>query len=204
MKSKKEIRKTILEKRNALTKAEHREKSQRITELIVSSKQFQNSDIYLLFASYKSEVDTTGIIQYALSMGKPIYLPKVMGSEMEYYQIQSMEDLKEGYRGIQEPQVNPSLQFIPPKDKKIFVLMPGAVFDKGGGRIGYGGGFYDKFLKRLETEIPQENLCKMAVAFECQMIDEGVIIREKHDIAPDDIVTENTVYCIKNDLNPIT
>lgn len=196
MDTKKRIRKEILAKRDALTITEQKQKSKFISECITHMKEFQDSDIYLLFASHKSEVDTDEIFHTALLTGKPVYFPKVMGEEMEFYQINSVEDLKAGYRGIREPKADWSKRFVSRQDKKVFVLMPGTAFDTDGGRIGYGGGFYDKFLMRLEKKMKSENLCKTAVSFACQIVESGRIVRKEYDIAPDYLVTEENVYKI--------
>lgn len=71
--------------------------------------------------------------------------------------------------------------------------MPGAVFDEAGNRIGYGGGYYDKYLHWLENMLPFENICKVAVAFECQLVDLGMIENEPHDVQVNYIVTESKV-----------
>ncbi len=194
MSTKQELRKSILEKRDLLAKKEHRQKSHLIIEKVLKTKEFQDADEVLLFASYKSEVQTIELIQNALKLGKSVYLPKVIDDEMEFYRISSMEDLKEGYKGIREPEAIPATKYVPRQNKKVFVLMPGAVFDIAGGRIGYGGGFYDRFLAKLEGKITKKNLCKVAVAFECQIVETGRIIREEHDIVPDYIVTEGGSY----------
>jgi 5-formyltetrahydrofolate cyclo-ligase len=148
-----------------------------------------------MFSSFRSEVDTTELLRQALCTQKPVYLPKVLGKEMKFYQIESLEELEIGYQGILEPKEDKHKEFIPSENQKIFVLMPGAVFDREGGRIGYGSGFYDKFLASLEKEVLPENLCKLAVAYECQLVENGMIHREIHDISPDYIVTEKT--CIQ-------
>ena len=118
---------------------------------------------------------------------------------MKFYQIFSILELEEGYCGIKEPKVESSRMFQPKKDERIFILLPGVVFDKEGGRIGYGKGFYDRFLQKLERMISKENFYKVAVAFCCQIVDNGRIIREKHDILPDYVITEEVMLCISND-----
>jgi len=123
-------------------------------------------------------------------------VPKVMGDDMAFYRIQSESELLEGYRGIREPAANPETLFEVNQGEKIFVLLPGAVFDKEGGRIGYGKGFYDRFLHNLEKEIDIDDLCKMAVAFECQIVEEGRIEKQIHDISPDYLVTEKSLYIV--------
>ena len=150
----------------------------------------------MLFYSFRNEVETTNIINKALSTGKPVYLPKVQGKEMEFYRIASVDELYEGYQGILEPKADTSTKFIPDVNRKLFVLIPGVVFDKNGGRIGYGAGYYDKFLNTMEKQVQKENLCKMAIAFSCQIVEEGYIKREAHDISPTHLVTEKACYLL--------
>lgn len=191
---KKQLRKSILQLRDALTYKERREKSREITKRVTVQKEFQSADKFLLFASYKSEVDTAELLQYALATGKAVYMPKVLGDEMEFYQISSEEDLKEGYCGIREPEAELSKRFVPKQNERILIIVPGAVFDINGNRIGYGGGYYDRFLKYMdkcaEHMSQSVNIYKMAVAFECQMVETGVIPTEMHDVRVDSIVTE--------------
>lgn len=196
MQVKKEIRKEALTKRDALTVEERMEKSHEIMDKVVSHREFGNADKVLLFASYLTEVDTSGIMEYAFMLGKKVYFPKINGDDMEFYKVNSESDLVEGYRGIREPEANQDELFEPLKGEKIFVLMPGAAFDKSGGRIGYGKGFYDKFLHKTEAEIEIDDLCKMAVAFECQLVEEGQIEKQIHDISPDYLVTEKNLYIV--------
>lgn len=193
MESKKEIRKQILQKRDALSLQERQQKSQIIAQSVISTVAFQKSNKLLLFASYKSEVDVSLIMQYAFEMQKQVYLPKVIGLEMEFYKVSSVSELRDGYCGIKEPEANISQKFVPKQEEIVFVLLPGAVFDKEGGRIGYGKGFYDRFLQNLEKVVPKSNLCKIAVAFTCQIVDNGRIMKEEHDILPDYIVTEESI-----------
>ena len=188
---KQQLRKQVLQLRNSLTSIERQEKSQTITNCVSAFREFQEADQYLLFFSFRSEVDTTELLRQALSTHKPVYLPKVLGKEMKFYQIENLEELEMGYQGILEPKEDKQREFIPSQKQKIFVLIPGVVFDREGGRIGYGGGFYDKYLSRLEGEIIPENLCKLAVAYECQLVENGLIHREAYDISPNYIVIED-------------
>lgn len=192
--NKKELRNEVLQLRDRLTIEERRIKSHRIAEQVVTCKEFVEADKILLYASYKSEVDTFEVFETALSLSKDVYYPKVLGKEMEFYQINEIEYLVEGYRGIYEPQVSEKGQFSPKRKEKVCVIMPGAVFDVKGNRIGYGGGFYDKYLQKLEMKIAKENISKIAVAFECQIVKEGLIASEEHDVKPDYVITEQQIY----------
>lgn len=193
MVSKKELRKQILKIRDVLSLEEREQKSARITTQIFECKEYQNANKLLLFASYKSEVDTTGIFLKALEHSKDIYYPKVFEEQMGFYQVQKQEDLEDGYRGIYEPKENEDKCFLPKAEDKVLVLMPGAVFDDVGNRVGYGGGYYDKYLQQLESIMPKENVTKIAVAFECQIVEKGLIENECHDVRLDYVVTEERV-----------
>ena len=217
-KIKTELRKEILKRRDDLTSEQRHNKSNKIVQSLVVQKAFLEADIILLFASYKSEVETGHIFHAAREAGKQVYYPKVLGKEMEFYLVEQEDDLLEGYRGILEPEENVEKQFRYEKvlecsescksEKsddsktviKICVIMPGAVFDKEGNRIGYGGGYYDKYLERLEEEkfISKVHVTKIAVAFECQIVENGKIVQEFHDIKPNCIITENDIFYIEN------
>lgn len=223
MNRKKELRKTILQIRDSLTAEQRHQKSKEITKSVIAHQAFCTADKILLFASYKSEVDTTELIRYALNSGKQVYLPKIEYNEsegrdeMEFYQIFPETELQEGYKGIREPKANPRAQFRtkqipskessskespskelsskePPSKQEAYILMilPGAVFDRKGNRIGYGGGFYDRFLARIE-----QTVYKLAIAFECQVIESDSIPLEPHDVQVDTIITEKAVHVEK-------
>lgn len=208
--TKKELRKQILQLRNSLTDETRIEKSQIITNYIIHHPKFQSADCILMFASYKSEVDTTAIMEYALVLGKTVYFPRIENTgqvgnnEMEFYRIFSPEDLYEGYKGIREPKPREELRFTLAAGEKILILMPGAVFDMEGNRIGYGGGFYDRFLawiedfkNGIEDASYTTPVCTMALAFECQLVENGVIKAEEHDRKVDYIITEKREVAVK-------
>lgn len=192
LKSKKELRNEILRLRDALSEEERNEKSHHIAEKVIAQKEFTEADKVLLFASFKSEVGTQEIFEAARTAGKSVYYPKILGKEMEFFLVEKAEDLSEEYWGIREPEAILERKFFANPEEKICVIMPGAVFDVEGNRIGYGGGYYDKFLQKLEIEFStqQREVYKIAVAFECQMTELGNIISETYDIKPNCIITE--------------
>ena len=122
MKTKKELRKEILQIRDSLHSDEQKIKSHKITNQVCLMKEFQDADKVLLFASYKSEVNTEEIFHTAQAQGKEMYFPKVIGKEMEFFQVQEEEDLLEGYRGIREPKEDENRKFKPQTGDKIFIL----------------------------------------------------------------------------------
>lgn len=206
MANKKELRKQISHIRNSLTPEQRHAKSYEIARRVIEHERYKDAETIFLFCSYKSEVDTSEILRHALDNGKQVYLPKVeyderSGSdEMEFYQILSEEDVCEGYKGIYEPIGNHTRKMIPEViHGKMLMILPGLVFDKRGNRIGYGGGFYDRYLRRLEFALEIKNaptICKMAVAFACQIVEDEQIQAEAHDVKVSYIVTESDVFVV--------
>lgn len=184
------LRKNVLKTRDELLREDQLFLSYEIMEKTVGHYEFMQAEEVLLYASYKSEVITDGIMEYAFMLGKKVYCPKVITngvqSEMEFFQILSKEDLKEGYKGIKEPETIQDRKFIPFL-KKAILIMPGAVFDKSGHRIGYGKGFYDRFLHGKEDSFQ----CKIALAYDFQVQEE--IPYESHDVCADIIITEKDI-----------
>lgn len=184
------LRKRILKKREAMSKEEQLTFSYEIMEKTVAYYEFLQAEEILAYVNYQSEVITKGIIEYAFLLGKQVYCPKVLDKgktgEMEFFRISSLNDLKEGYKGILEPEEIPDAKW-KPAGKKALLLMPGAVFDRQGHRIGYGKGFYDRFLKHWNDSIE----AKIALAYYMQVKEE--IPFEQHDRCVDGIITEKEV-----------
>lgn len=190
METKARIRKAALQTRDELTQEERMQKSDRILRSVIAHPWYGEAEVLLVYVSYKSEVDTTALIQSALQEGKAVYCPKVHGSEMDFYRIASMQDLVDGYKGIREPLGEPEKLFTDGnifKDKADYLmLMPGSAFDEQRNRIGYGGGYYDKYLEKH----PQ--LHTMAVCFQCQI--QKSIPADAYDWKPDVVVTECNLF----------
>ncbi len=182
MESKKDIRKCVLEKRNCISKQEWEEKSRLICEKVVTHPFFLASDVIYCYVDYRNEVRTREIIETAWEQGKKVAVPKVFGDEMEFHYIQSFEDLEKGYKGIPEPWK----ECLADDAENVLVIMPGAAFDVTCNRIGYGKGYYDKYLHA------HPNYKTLALAFELQMVKH--IPAEEYDICPDIIITEENTY----------
>ena len=193
---KKELRKEILARRKSLSKQECCEKSKAIAEKVMQLETFKKSNKVLIYAPIRNEVETKQIAQEAWLLNKEIFYPRVLDKEMEFYCVDESTEFETGAYGILEPKPESTVVYVPSEDDEIFVLMPGAVFDRAGNRIGYGGGYYDKYLRWLESVVSPEQICKVAVAYECQMVEEGQIAKEPHDMRVDYIITERKVYRI--------
>lgn len=188
--NKKELRKEILAYRSGLSRQVCLEKSKVIAEKVIKSKEFQKSNRILLYAPIRNEVETQEIYQEAKRLGKEIYLPRILGKEMEFYLVDGETEFETSAYGICEPKPESTTRLELKEEDVILVVLPGAVFDREGNRIGYGGGYYDKYLSRLIEVVPQEQVCKVAVAYACQIVETGKIINEEHDIKADYVITE--------------
>jgi 5-formyltetrahydrofolate cyclo-ligase len=135
----------------------------------------------MLFASFQSEVETHHMIRRALAEGKRVILPKVRGRDLELIEIENFDrDVSPGSWGIPEPDRGKCVDL---RDVGVIVV-PGAVFDERGNRVGYGGGFYDKLLAAYRG-------MTVALAFELQILPE--VPAESHDVRVRKIVTEKRV-----------
>ena len=221
---KKRTRQAALARRDSLTAEQRRDYSGRIVKKLTGMPCYQNADAILTYVSFRSEVDTFPLTEQAFADGKAVFAPKVLGKEMDFFRIYSSEDLTEGYRGILEPsggqmldewvddRMGQSKESRPEKALKgnatekggfgvppILVCLPGAAFDRARHRIGYGGGFYDRFLSRFsekesDTDAvvhPRMKFTTAALAFGCQIFE--TIPWEAHDIRPMYVVTEKEI-----------
>lgn len=192
---KKKLRSVYLEKRNQKEPEKRASASKKIREWVFANKRYKAAQTVFVYASYKSEVETKEIIQGALRQGKRVAVPKVHGDEMFFYEIQSWEELFPGYQGILEPQITGREPVIPAKSDVM--LVPGAVFDHKGGRIGYGGGYYDKYLDKI---FGVYGYCPylIGLAFACQISPQKIPL-EEHDKKMDCILTERRVIMPKKE-----
>ena len=154
MVNKKELRQQIREKKRAMTEEEIAEKSRVLGEKLFSCPQYQAAKTVYGYLPYNQEVRTVPMLRRALEDGKAVAVPKVFGDDMKFILLSDLSQVAKGYAGIPEPIADgPEAA-----DDHALVLMPGLVFDPQGHRIGYGGGFYDKFLAR-EPAHPTVALC---------------------------------------------
>lgn len=184
--SKQSVRSKYLAYRNSLTKSERVEKSKRIWENLKAQEEFREAELVLVYMDYRSEVMTTGLVEELLrpESGKRVFAPRVEGMDIAFYEITSMEDLRSGYQGIREPMEEKDRLFTESmmNEHKCLLFMPGAVFDRQLSRMGYGKGFYDRFVQQFPA------IKRVGIAFACQVAKS--IPTEIHDRKADLIVTE--------------
>lgn len=170
---KKELRRMIREKKRAMTATEIETASARLAELFYQTQQYKDASVIYGYLPYNQEVRTVPILEQALREGKRIAVPKIYGDTMRFIYLEDLSKVEKGCSGIPEPVADGPVA----EDPNALVLMPGLAFDAKGNRMGYGGGFYDKFLAR-EPNHPTVALC-----YSFQMVD--TIPSEEYDIPVD-------------------
>ena len=185
-KSKKSLRGEILEKRKTLLKEDKLKWDREIAGNLVEMKEFAEAKDVLCYVSTDDEVDTKKIINFSLSQNKNVYVPKVISKEkMEFYKINSLSELQKGYFGISEPDTE-NEKF---EKGDAICIVPGLCFDKEGNRLGYGGGFYDRFLQN-------KKMLKVSLAYSSFVSEK--IDCDEYDVKMDYIVTQSGVLDCKN------
>lgn len=170
------LRKQIREKKRAMTMAQIEEKSRILSRLFTQSQLYQKAQTIYGYLPYNQEVRTVPMLEQAIRDGKRVAVPKVYGDEMRFIYLDDLSAVEKGYAGIPEPVADDSVA----DDLTALVLMPGLAFDPVGHRIGYGGGFYDKFLAA------EPNHPTLALCFDFQMLPS--LETEEFDIPVDQVL----------------
>ncbi len=149
--------------------------------LFLSHNLYISSEVILVYASFNFEQSTRELISKALYDKKSVFLPRIKSGEMKFYRIYSPDDLKPGFFGIDEPAGSELYSGC-----DCVCIVPGIAFDKKGYRLGYGGGYYDKFLST------RDNIIKVGFCSKDCFADELPI--ESTDIKMDYIFYEDIIY----------
>ena len=178
---KEKIRRRILKLRDGLSSEEREEKSKQIRGKLFALFEFKTAKTILFYAAKGNEVETKKIIEESLSSGKKVGLPIVKGEEIFFSQVFNYGKLLPSTFGILEPEEEDPISL----DRVDLIIVPGIVFDSQGNRIGFGRGFYDRFLKKVPDTF------KIGLAFEIQIVE--TIPKISSDIPVDKIITEKRV-----------
>ena len=170
---KKALRAMIRHQKQAMTPAQIEAKSAALGKLLLESDLYKNAKTIYGYLPYNQEVRTVPILQRALADGKQVAVPKVYGDTMKFIYITDLTLTAPGYAGIPEPIADTPQA----ADPTALVLMPGLAFDAQGHRIGYGGGFYDRFLEE------EPNHPTLALCYDFQLFPQ--LETESHDIPVD-------------------
>lgn len=162
---------------------------------VMALEEYKQTDTIFVYVDYNREVKTSTIIADALKLGKKVAVPKVYnhdisaeiidGNYMKFHYITSTDDLEEGYNGIREPKVD--LPVADYDSDKALMIMPMIAFDERRNRVGYGGGFYDRYLNSHPVAY------KIGLAYDEQKVD-GIDDSTDYDVRPEMIITQKNVY----------
>lgn len=187
METKEQIRKQMIQNRNQMTSQEVTQKSSLIAQKVLKTPEYEEADNILLYADYRHEVMTREIFDDAVLRKKKVFFPKSReDGTMEFYQVVSVKQLESGYKGIKEPVVDEQYLYRFQRKEDTLMIVPGVAFDMKGYRIGYGKGFYDRFLR------DKRQITAMGLGFSNQIVEE--IPHNQYDIRMDKIVTEEIIY----------
>ncbi len=190
---------SIRERKDALRKQAHANRnaqenkddlSRRIVGAFMSLPEYAVAETVMFYIDVRSEVRTRHDLEFALQSGKTIVIPWCNADgELELFRLDSMAELEVGMYKILEPRTE--LRNLPEKHVNVesldLIMVPGVGFDRRGGRMGHGKGYYDKLLQHARRNTPL-----VALAFECQVFDEIPVA--DHDIYMDKLITEDHVY----------
>lgn len=175
---KKAFRREISAKKRAMTMAEIQAASDRLCEKLFEQECYKQARSIYAYLSYNQEVRTQKILERAQADGKRVAVPKVIGDDMVFLWLDDLNAVSDGYCGIPEPIADTPVA----DDDSALVLMPGLAFDPEGHRLGYGGGFYDRYLNTH----PDHTL--VALCYDFQMFDH--LETEAHDIPVDLVIAD--------------
>lgn len=175
------LRKQMKQLRAALSSQERQEEELACRKHLRKSEIYQQSRWIYPYLSYNHEMDTLFLLSLLWKDGKRVAVPKVVGREMQFWEIGSLEDCAPGAYGILEPK-----ECRCPVEEPGLMLLPGLAFDRKGGRLGYGGGFYDRYLR------DHDEILTVVLAYECQII--SAVPAEGHDRKVDYLLTREGLF----------
>ena len=183
---KKILRKEILTKRKNIDIVEKEKMDKKIFDKFFESKYYREAKNIFIYISYDSEINTKEIINKALKDNKKVYVPRTEFKTrlMDAVEIKSLDNLVESEYGIlepslEEPHINPN--------ELDLIVVPGVAFDRNGGRMGYGAGFYDRYFKKISKDNIKK-IEKLALAYDFQILDK--IPMNEQDVPVSYIITE--------------
>ena len=170
---KKELRRQIREQKRAMTEEEIVSRSEKLGQLFLATQAYRDAKSIYGYLPYNQEVRTVPMLAQAIADGKRVAVPKIYGDTMKFLWLDDLDNVAKSEKGIPEPIADEPVA----DDENALVLMPGVAFTEKGERIGYGGGYYDRFLA-AEPNHPTIALC-----YEFQMV--ASLPTEEFDIPVD-------------------
>ena len=186
------LRKQILGARDQLNNSDRRQKSRAVMHNFLGLPEVSQWSTLFIYVNFRSEVETLELISHCLDQGKRVAVPLVESSTHTMLPLLIKDpgnDLVPGYYGIPEP--DPKKCILVEAEGIDAAVIPGSVFDINGGRLGYGGGYYDRFL---QNAAPQAR--RIGFAFELQVVKQVPVL--EHDQPLDILVTEKRIVNIRH------
>jgi 5-formyltetrahydrofolate cyclo-ligase len=180
--AKRRLRQEIVARRDAVASADRVERSLRIVDRLLALPEVASARGGMAYWSFGSEVETDTLVERWVAAGVRVALPRITGDAIEAVAYRPGDRVRETSFGAMEPSEGDVLA----PDEIDVVVVPGVAFDRAGHRVGYGGGFYDRFLPRTRP-----SALAVAVAFGLQVVEE--VPRGGGDRGVDVVVTENEV-----------
>ena len=192
MNSKMEIRKRLLGLRNSLSTEEITAGSGEIVTRLMRIEEIRKASTLMVYLSFGSEVLTDDLIRWGWEEGKRIVVPlcRPEGRELTPCLLGAFAELETGHYGIREPKAD-CLRVVPPDEIDV-VLVPAVAFDRRGYRVGYGGGYYDRFLPKVPRA------ARIGAVFACQIVPE--VPTDRYDAQVERIVTEEGIIIPEDEL----
>jgi 5-formyltetrahydrofolate cyclo-ligase len=179
--AKRAVRHRVLATRDAMTASEREHAAARITDHVLSLREVERAYTAMVFWSFGSELDTAPLLEALHTRGVRVALPRIVDGDMESHAYAPGDAVSETSFGAREPSAGEKLD---PLALDV-VLTPGVAFDRSGRRVGYGGGFYDRFFSRTRPDT-----FRIGIGFDLQLI-EGDLPSGHFDLGLDAIVTES-------------
>ncbi len=176
--------------RDAMHRADIMAKSLAIVNRLLGTDVYAKAEWLFPYVSYGSEVETISLIDVALKHGKKVAVPILVNpreNKMVFQQIESTKELTRLHYGIMEPEYKEENIVVP--NSSTLIITPGLAFDENGYRLGYGGGYYDRYLSEYRP------MANYGLAFEQQIVDR--ILIDGYDVRMDGVVTEEHTYTWK-------
>ncbi len=200
MKNKNSFRQEFLQKRNQLTAVKVQNMSQKICDHLIRMDFFQQAETVCFYYPLGNEASLLTVAGEALRMGKQVAFPRTEGDQIRFYPVDHLSDFREGRFHVMEPTGSKPLDVAAlHAQAPLLILVPGVVFDRSRNRMGYGKGFYDRYLADLTAmtrgKVANDNgsqVITIGIAYECQITE--MIPTEATDIPMDYILTENGIW----------
>lgn len=186
--TKQELRKLYRKIRNSLPESVRKTESETVCRSLIASEVYRQTEAVFCYLSYGSELETAELIQHALSNRKTVAVPKIQNNDMVFCKIDDKTKFCENQYGIAEPETADEVS--PMLFQNVLLILPGLCYDNDGGRLGYGGGFYDKYIARYSNE---RRLYVVSLALSCQHYDKSINM-EPHDVRPDLIIYPDNIW----------